>query len=225
MTGKLCVSIIGETVQKMEEKARLALALGVDLLEFRLDSLTDPDPEAVKTLITKFSSKCILTLRPRWEGGLYDGGEEERLKLIGEAAEAKPAYIDLELRSRNIEENVEKLKKSSKIIISLHDYDGSLSGDGLKEAALKAMKLGDFAKIITTARTIFDNVRILSLYNELPRERLIAFAMGDLGAISRILSPIIGAPIVYACLPGEQAAPGQLSIIEMKSFLRLVGRC
>ena len=225
MPPKLCVSIMSETAQRMEEKARLALALGADLVEFRLDSLPSLDIRLVKELISKFSRRCILTLRPRWEGGLYDGDEEERLSMILEISEAKPAYVDLELKSREVERNAEKLRRSSRLILSLHDRDGCLSEDDLREAALKAMKLGDYAKIVTTAKSVLDNVKVLSLYNQLPRERLIAFAMGELGMISRILSPMAGAPIVYTCLPREQVAPGQLSVAEMKRILRLMGKC
>lgn len=225
MPPKLCVSIMAGTAQMMEEKARLALALGADLVEFRLDSLRSLDAGAVRELVSRFSGRCLLTLRPRWEGGLYDGDEEERLNTILEISEAEPAYVDLELKSREIERNAEKLRKSSKLILSLHDYDGCLSGDDLREAASRAMKLGDYAKIVTTAKSVLDNVKVLSLYNQLPRERLIAFAMGELGIISRILSPIAGAPIVYTCLPGEEVAPGQLSVVEMRKLLRLMGKC
>jgi len=225
MTLKLCVSVIGETIKTMEEKARLALALGADLIEFRVDSLRKPDPEEVKKMISKFARKCVLTVRPRWEGGLYEGVEEERLKLVSEVSEAEPAYIDLELRTENLERIVEQLKRSSKLIISLHDWEGALSEDDLRNAALKAMEVGDYAKVVTTAKTILDNIKILNLYKRVPRDRLIAFAMGELGMISRILSPIAGAPITYTCLPGEQAAPGQLSIVEMKKLLRLVEIC
>ena len=51
---------------------------------------------------------------------------------------------------------------------------------------------------------------------------MIAFAMGERGVISRILSPLMGAPIAYACLPGEAVAPGQLTISELREFLKLV---
>ena len=225
MTPRICVSIMGESVKKMEEKARLALALGADIIEFRLDSLRNLNSDAVKKLVSEFSNRCILTLRPRWEGGFYDGDEEERLRIIFEVSEVKPAYIDIELKTKDVKRYVKKLKNFSKLIVSLHDCDGKLSESDLRKAALKAMELGDYAKIITTAGNILDNVKVLSLYNDLPRERLIAFAMGELGIISRILSPIAGAPIVYTCLPGEQAAPGQLSIVEMKKLLKLVELC
>lgn len=225
MPPKLCVSIMSETVQGMEEKARLALALGGDLVEFRLDSLTNLDVGLMKELVSKFSRRCILTLRPRWEGGLYNGDEEDRLNTILEVSEAGPAYVDLELKSRDAERNAEKLRKSSKVILSLHDLDGCLSEDYLREAAEKAMRFGDYAKIVTVAKNVLDNVKVLSLYNQLPRERLIAFAMGELGVISRILSPMAGAPIVYTCLPREEVAPGQLSVVEMRRLLRLMGKC
>jgi 3-dehydroquinate dehydratase len=40
--------------------------------------------------------------------------------------------------------------------------------------------------------------------------------MGELGIISRVVSMRLGAPLVYASLPNEPVAPGQLSIPVMQ---------
>jgi len=222
MRAKICVSILGETVEAMRGRAERGLEMGADLVELRVDSLRNPDPNDVESLVSRFAERCILTIRPRWEGGLYAGSEEERLELLSRASRAGPAYIDLEFRTGNLMEVAEALRRCSRLIVSLHDWDGALGVEELRRAALEAMEVGDYAKIVATARTMLDNVKILSLYRHVPRSRLIAFAMGELGVVSRILSPMMGAPIAYACLPGEQAAPGQLSLIEMVEVLRLV---
>ena len=50
---------------------------------------------------------------------------------------------------------------------------------------------------------------------------LVAFAMGEAGAISRILCTVIGdAPFTYASL-GKAIAPGQMTIEQMKSIEKL----
>ena len=42
--------------------------------------------------------------------------------------------------------------------------------------------------------------------------------MGPDGTASRILSLQLGSPVVYASLPGEPVAPGQLSVVTVKTL-------
>ena len=222
MKTRICASIMGETLAEMREKAVEALRLGADLVEFRLDSLSELDPSEIRKLASDFSSKCILTLRPRSQGGFYDGGEGEKLRVLREASRAKPAYVDLELGLSSLEILVRELRKNAGIIVSMH-YGSMSEPDEVLTAASRAVEIGDIGKIVVTAGTLTDNAEILKIYRMLPEKRLVAFAMGESGIISRIISPMLGAPIAYACLPGEQAAPGQLTITEMKKFVDLMG--
>ncbi len=222
METKICASIGTSTIEELEEKVKKALELGADLIELRLDYLSKIDVNSVSELVKEFAEKIILTLRPTWEGGYFSGREEDRIKLLLEIVDANPAYIDVELDVRDLGKISEKMHEDTSLIISKHDFEGNLTKNQLRELALKALKFGGIAKVITTARDFSDNLKILSLYNELPPEKLIAFAMGERGVISRILSPLMGAPIAYACLPGEAVAPGQLTVSEFREFLKLV---
>lgn len=224
METRICASITASTMLEMEKKAERALRLGADLVELRLDYLSEIDVSVVSAIIRKFRGRAVVTLRPTWEGGRFDGGEDERVGVLLEVAEVGPAYVDIELDTVNLAEIVEKLRGKTSLIISKHDFNGSLNVEELKAMASRALKLGSVAKVVTTAKTFSDNLKILSLYRDFPPKRLIAFAMGELGIVSRILSSLIGAPIAYTCLPGEAVAPGQLTIEELKRFLELV-RC
>lgn len=222
MDARICASIAASTMSEMERKIEQALGLGADLVELRLDYLSEINVNAVSATIRRFGGRVIVTLRPSWEGGRFDGGEGERARMLSEIAEFGPAYVDIELDAPNLGEVAEKLREKTSLIISKHDLDGSLNIGELRAAVSRALKLGKIAKVVTTAKTISHNLKILSLYRDFPPGRLIAFAMGELGIISRILSPLIGAPIAYACLPGEAVAPGQLTIGELREFLELV---
>jgi 3-dehydroquinate dehydratase type I len=49
--------------------------------------------------------------------------------------------------------------------------------------------------------------------------------MGRRGKISRIMAPLLGSVITYASLdPEEASAPGQLTIEEMQTINRIMGR-
>lgn len=222
MEAKICVSVAAPTMREMEKKAERAFGLGADLVELRLDYLSEIDVNTVIAAIRRFGRRVVVTLRPSWEGGRFDRGEGERARVLLEVTEAEPAYVDIELDSASLVEVAEKLREKTSLIVSKHDLDGSLNGGELRAAASRALRLGDVAKVVTTAKTFSHNLEVLGLYRDFPPSRLIAFAMGELGTISRILSPLIGAPIAYACLPGDAVAPGQLTIDELRRFLELV---
>ncbi|MEM3921796.1 MAG: type I 3-dehydroquinate dehydratase [Nitrososphaerota archaeon] len=228
MTGSLkpliCVSVMGRDEAELEEKIERALSLGGDLVELRLDFLRELNASRLEDLISSFADRIVITLRPSWEGGRYGEGEQRRIEMLRRLSESRPAYVDLELRTGSIVEVSAELRRRSKLIISSHDFSGTPSEDELTSRALESLRYGDLVKIVPTSRSMDDNLRILGLYRrgDLPAERLIAFAMGEAGAVTRILAPMLGSPIAYACLPGEEVAPGQLNITHFKRILDLV---
>lgn len=224
MKTKICASVAARTIPEMREKALKALSLGADLVELRLDYLSSIDVCTVSEFMGEIRDRAVITLRPSWEGGRFVGDEEFRTRVLVELAEAGPAYVDIELGAPDLSDLSRKLRERSRLIVSKHDFNGSLTRDKASAAASKALTVGDIAKIVGTASSFSENLMILSLYREFPPEKLIAFAMGERGVISRILSALLGAPIVYACLPGEAVAPGQLTVNELKQLLELVDR-
>ena len=222
MKPTICVSVIARLESALEKELEEALRLGADLVELRLDGLENMKLERVRELVSSYRDKLIITLRPAWEGGGYDGDESERLRIIAELSDEKPAYMDIELETRELGRLSRLLRRRTRLIVSKHYFSGTPDVDELRKAAEKALGYGDLAKVVATAKGFQDNLRILSLYDRLPRERLIAFAMGEQGRISRILAPILGSPIAYACLPGREAAPGQLAITDFREVLGLV---
>ncbi|MDE1867380.1 MAG: type I 3-dehydroquinate dehydratase, partial [Thaumarchaeota archaeon] len=102
-----------------------------------------------------------------------------------------------------------------------HDFSKTPSEKYLKMMAKKMAKLSKNVKIVTTAKTINDTLRILNLYKGITRRsNLIAFAMGYYGRMSRILCTRLGSPFTYVSL-GRPIAPGQFGVDEMRSVFRL----
>lgn len=224
MKPLICVSIIGRNETELESKMERALNLGGDLVELRLDFLHKFDISHLGDVISSFADKVIITLRPSWEGGHYSGSEEERIELLMMLSDLKPAYMDLELAAKNLAEISRELRRNSRLIVSFHDFSGTPHEGELVSRAQEALRYGDFAKIVTLSRGMDDNLVIMRLYrlDGIPAERLIAFAMGEAGVVTRIIAPILGSPIAYSCLPGEEVALGQLSIIHLKRILEMV---
>jgi len=47
--------------------------------------------------------------------------------------------------------------------------------------------------------------------------------MGEQGRISRVMAPLLGSHLTYAALDkGEEAAPGQMTVEEMKQVLNII---
>jgi 3-dehydroquinate dehydratase-1 len=80
----------------------------------------------------------------------------------------------------------------------------------------------NFIKIVTTANTIEDTIITMKIYSLIDTGiNLIAFSMGELGIISRVLCNIVGdSPFTYAAIDNA-VAPGQLKINQMKSIYSL----
>lgn len=218
---KVCTAIAAEDPVKMSHKAERALSLGSDLVEFRLDTLKVVKPEMIIRSLSRFADRCVLTLRPRTEGGNFKGSDSTRIGLLSRVCELEPAYVDVELETaKRFQTELDQIRENSKkVIISWHDFESTPRTSKLLDLYRKAKSLGDIAKEITTATSIEDNALVLSLYKYSGRTDLIAFCMGDRGVLSRIMCLFAGSPFAYASLPDEAVAPGQLSIQTMKGIL------
>ena len=201
-----------------------ATRLGSDLVEARIDLLAQIRFEELARIVTKHRRRLILTCRPTQEGGGFDGTEEERLEVLQKLSRLGSAFLDVELSlARKHPRRLRDLSKNlTALIISWHDFERTPADSKLKERVNEALKLGDIAKIVPTAREFRDNLTVLSLYDDHQEDKLVAFCMGEKGIVSRLLCPLLGSPFTYASLPGQPTAEGQPSVEELRSLLALI---
>lgn len=198
----------------MIKTASILVEEPVDLIEFRLDHLK-PLPD-VKELfnILKVRKNKIVTLRPVSEGGESTLREEERIRILEALVEQRVEYVDIEYTTPRVENFLRKADKHGvKTILSRHLLNGTPS---FKELTILFNKMSglnpSFVKISTMIKNKEDilNLAQLTLYADKTETSIITTGMGELGKITRILTPLIGSKIVYCSIPGEPAAPGQL---------------
>ncbi len=220
---KLCTSVGAESLAELARRAALALSLGSDLVELRVDRLTDgSQPRDLEAELSRVIRRAVITVRSRREGGSFGGNEAERLELLSQLARMGPAFVDIELATSKERKGwVKSLPKGVEKIISWHDFKGTPALERLRALSREAQGHGALAKVITTATGFDDNLKTLTVCGDDPG-RAISFCMGELGAISRVVSMRLGAPIAYASLPDEVVAPGQLSISTMRRLRRMV---
>ncbi len=217
----ICVSVaerdLKEALSALKEAERLA-----DLTEIRLDALDRPE---VKPFLEAAQKPLLFTFRAKEEGGLKEVPLEERLAHLKEAAAAGAFAVDLELSAG--EENILALKKAlfqTKLVLSFHDFLGTPSLERLEETVREMQALGaHVGKVITTAHRPEEALLPLRLIVWAQKELsfpLISFAMGKVGAFSRVVALLLGAPWSYAALPQRsQTAPGQLTAPVLKEIL------
>ena len=227
----ICIPIMANTqdaaLMQMERSFPLA-----DILELRIDHIEDVNLEG---LMSRKRGKILVTNRRKDEGGGFSGTEGERVELLKEAVGLGADYVDIEMGTAGalIRELVAKIGNHhgrTKWIISHHNFSTTPSVRALRRKLDECKRTGaDIIKIVTYAKSIEDNLRVLGLipYARRKDQEIAAFCMGEMGRISRIIAPLLGSYFNYASLErGTESAPGQLTIEEMRQVSRVLnGGC
>jgi 3-dehydroquinate dehydratase I len=227
-SGLLCVSVTADDAAGVLSMV-MPVAPLVDVVEIRLDGMRDPGLEAC---IAKLPCPVLVTNRPVWEGGQFDGSEQDRIEVLCTAIRSGARYVDIELRTGTdllTQVRNEAKQHGARIILSSHDFTGTPPLAALRETLHLMIASGaDIGKIVTTATNPEEALRILSLQQEALASAfpLSAFAMGAAGRISRFATLYLGGFMTYAALTSRQAtAPGQLSLKELHALIALFESC
>ena len=218
MKYKTCVSIGEKDPKKLNTVLKKALSKS-DYAEIRFDFLKKSDIPIVLENVKKNLSRCVCTLRPKSEGGLFVGKEDERKSILRLIAEYNPFLLDVEFNTIQKDKKLALyLKKSKcKLLVSWHDFKKTPNESQLKTKFNKMRKFSDVVKIVTVAKSVSDASCLLSLYSIKSKNKTVAFCMGEEGKFSRILCLHLGSPFTYVSL-GKPIAPGQFSLDEIKSL-------
>ena len=221
MKYKTCVTIAENSPDKIKDKLKNALKKS-DYAEIRFDFLkTEEIPQTLENIKYELK-KVVCTLRPKSEGGKFEGSEKERISILKLIAEYNPFLLDIEFNTIKKNKELAKYLKSTKtkLLISWHDFKKTPKFSELKNKMNLMSKFSHNVKIVTTAKSAKDSTTTLQLYSQNKKSNLIAFAMGDNGRLSRILCLYLGSPYTYASL-GKPIAPGQFSVDEVKKIISL----
>ena len=222
MANKTCVTLAESSPAKLRSLLKKALRRS-DYAELRLDFMKPSMVPRALNLVKKDLKRCICTLRPKSEGGKFSGSEKNRISILKLVAEYNPYLLDVEYSAIRKNKDLRQYLKRSKtdLLVSWHDFKKTPNTASLKKMANEMFKFSKNIKIVTTARSIGDSAKVLSLYKNVPKNgNLVAFAMGDYGRMSRILCTQIGSPYTYVSF-GKPIAPGQFSLDEVKSIFKL----
>jgi len=223
----LCIPLVAQSVEEMLSQMELARIHGADCVELRIDHVRNFNPRVdLDTLLKARTMPAIVTYRPKWEGGAYEGDEGNRLDVLRLAMELGADYIDVELQvaSDFIKSISSKKRENSKIIVSNHNYQYTPSLEDLGLLVARIQSTGaDIVKIATTATDITDVARIFRVltYSQVP---ILALVMSERGLISRLLCPKFGGYLTFGSLEaGKESAPGQATLDDMLNTYKIRG--
>jgi len=236
---KVCIPVVGPGLDEALRQIRAA-APSADLLELRMDLIGNVNLTKLVQEIRSnpFRPRIVATHRKKEESGLQQGpddqgNEEERIAALREAIRLGADYVDVELSTPaafrdSLKELITEHQGRAQLIISWHNFRETPSEAVLeniwqscREAEAKVIKM------VTYANTMADNLRMLRLipWSLEKGQEIVAFSMGELGKISRIMAPLLGAHFTFASLGQETAtASGQLTAAEMFRIWKILGR-
>ena len=208
----ICTAMIPTSVDQA-----VAALKGLALAEMRMEKmvLTQKDVER----IFDCNAKIVATCRP---DGIAD---VERGQILSWAIGAGAAYVDLEVEAGDGFKKplIEQAKAAGcQVIISYHNFESTPGKAELSQIVEDCFAEGaDIAKLATQVNTVQDAARILGLLDD--QRTVLPIGMGELGAITRVAGPLLGAPFSFAPLQvGAETAPGQLDRPSLENMYKLL---
>jgi 3-dehydroquinate dehydratase-1 len=213
---RICASIVSGDLSGIKKVEPL-----VDLFEVRID-LIGRDWREVAGRLSKPWIACNRILR---EGGEWRGSEANRIKELFSALELGADIIDVELATPGVEKIVKEIKGRAECVLSYHNIKETPPLKNLKKVLESEINAGaDICKVITAARSFEDSLTILHLITEFPEAKVVAFAMGEPGQLSRVLCPMVGGYFTYASIArGRESAEGQITVNELRKIYEMLG--
>ncbi len=235
-TPKICVSLIGETLQQLLEEAVFLNTLDIDIVEWRVDFFEKVEnlqevKNALAVIREILSDKpLIFTFRSKKEGGEKEISTEFYFELNKAILETDMAdLIDIELfnEEQRIKEMVEVARDYGvKVIISNHEFTMTPTKEEIILRLRKAQRLGgDIPKIAVMPASAADVLILLEATDTMNEKYadgpIVTISMGNKGVISRCAGELFGSAITFASAK-KASAPGQIDVKDLRTILNLL---
>lgn len=217
----ICISVAADNLEDMLSKLSEAQKQ-TDLVEIRLDSLW---PGLKNKLVSKLEFilvplkvRSIITMRSVAQGGYFDGDRAILKTILQKALDLGASYLDLEFGSEAL---IDFAEHREKLICSWHDFRSTPTLDQLQTLAEKMALQAGMLKSVTTVRDLDDEIILYNLSKYLKQKSFsfTVFGMGEQGRNTRLLAPVLGSALSYACLDENcQTAPGQMTLAKMQAL-------
>jgi 3-dehydroquinate dehydratase / shikimate dehydrogenase len=201
----LCETVTGATMRELVA-ARDAATAG-DMVELRLDGVRDVD---VAGALQGRRVPAVVTCRAAWEGGRFDGSEEERRAILLRALEAGAEFVDVEWRA-GFDDVI--ARDPARVVVSFHEFTGKPAGLDDRVAAMRRTGAGTI-KVAYAAQHLADTLPLRAIGEA---GGAVVIGMGEPGVPSRLLATRYGSRWTFA---GAGVAPGQMPAARMRDVFR-----
>lgn len=179
-----------------------------DIIELRLDGVHDVD---VAGALSGCAKPIVVTCRPVWEGGAFDGAEETRRRIINQAVTLGADYVDVERRAGW---RPEVAGSRTRLILSDHDFT-RVPADAAGRVDAMRREQPHIVKLSAMAQSANDCLVLRDAGGGHPST--VVIGMGPYGRITRVLPSRFGSCWTYA----GAAAPGQYPADELARHFRV----
>lgn len=217
----IAVPVMGETVNDVLVMLEQANESQADVIEWRVDYLTDPgelQASQMQTIAFNADKPLIVTWRTTAEGGQEDFDSVAYHWVYQLAIASRVAAVDIEVALlEKVGDVVEDAQSQAIIVIGSRHYFDKMPAD--LDAELQSMVATpvDAVKLAVMPNDDGDVQRLLDATKAANQTKpLITMAMGELGQRSRFEGHQYGSQLTFASL-GEASAPGQPGVMQLKA--------
>ena len=214
--SRICAAVVNNDIEAVKKVEPL-----VDFFEVRIDLIGG----SWRGLVGHLGKPWIACNRMTAEGGNWQGSESVRIDELLHAVELGAAIVDIELATPGVAAVIKQIKGRADCLLSYHNLAETPPLEQMREIVTSQLATGaDICKVVTTARSVNDNLSVLQLISGFPQEKIISFAMGPLGYTSRILCTLAGGYLTYASIEeGKESAPGQITVADLRKLYQILG--
>lgn len=232
---KICVPVMGESLEAIRAAAVRAKAAKADVIELRIDSLnaqSDPETAIAACRIVREAAgeiPLLLTMRTQRDGGAGSADADAYEAMLTAAAKARVCEaIDCELSvgEAAFRRIVHAAHEAGTAVVgSSHEF-GEI-GDMERAARWLERQAALGADVVKAAVMTRTNEEALTAALTMTRagEKLsvpmIAIAMGPAGVLTRIGGACMGSCMTFGTA-GEASAPGQIDAGALRQILEII---
>ena len=204
-TPRLCETVTATTMAELIAARNAASA--ADLVELRLDGVDRPD---VAGALAGRTRPVVVTCRAQWEGGRFQGSEQERRRILEQALDAGAEYVDIEWQAGFADLIA---RDPARVVVSSHDFTGVPADLVDRVRAMRATGAGTI-KVAVMTRRLDETLSLRDIGRD---GRAVVIGMGDAGISTRLLPARFGSCWTYG---GNGVAPGQVPAARMRREFR-----
>ncbi len=209
-SSKICIPLQPKTMSECRQLVKKA-EKSSDIIEIWIDHISDLD---LPTLMTFTKKPLLIVNKAKKEKGKWKDSEIKRVAALAEASRLGAKYIDIGIHTnpKLIKELNAAKKRSTKLVISFHDFTKTPTERKLNEVVTKMRQFKpDIIKIATHCKNHTDTLRLLTLLNHLRSkgQKAIILGMGSHGKFTRIYGCYLGNYLTFTPLTSKQALPAK----------------